>query len=429
METSKNSVNQSIRVRDTKKNNVASVVSLGRQRALRACLRVAQTLACGAALSGCSAQGTLGYYWQAAAGQMQMLSAAEPVQAQIANPALPLALRTRLERTQQMRRYASTRLGLPDNASYRRYADLGRPNAVWNVVAAPADQLKLHNWCFPVVGCVGYRGYFHEADARAQAELLRQQGWEVSVYGVPAYSTLGWFNWLGGDPLLSTFIRWPEPEVAALLFHELAHQLIYVADDTAFNESFATAVQRLGSRQWLEDAGTPALRTAAALGEQRRQQWRTLTRTTRAQLAQLYAEHAATPLAPDALEARKQAVLQDFRQRYTRLRQQWSAKWTAQQAAAPQAPVAAALATGALTAQGTPTSDPWVQTDAWVAGANNASFAALGVYEDWTPAFEALFQQHAGDWPRFYDAVRALAAQPTAQRHAALAALLPPASH
>lgn len=361
-------------------------------------------------LAGCSSQTTLGYYWQAAAGQMQLLSAAQPVATLLQDPQLPAALRQRLERTQQMRSFASQQLALPDNASYRRYADVERTAVVWNVVAAPADQLELHRWCFAVVGCVGYRGYFDEADARAQAAVLRGAVWDVSVYGVPAYSTLGWFNWLGGDPLLNTFIRWAEPDVAGLIFHELAHQLVYVKDDTAFNESFATAVQRAGTAQWLQVAGTPALRSAFAAGQTRREQWRTLTRTTRAALSQLYAAQASAPLSPPALAARKQALLENFRQHYAVLRAGWHAQWQTSQ------PITTAAAPAAA--------DPWALTDAWVAGANNASFAALGVYEDWAPAFEAMHQQAAGDWPRFYDAVRALAAQPTAARHAALKALL-----
>lgn len=405
--------------------------------------RGAASLAAALLLAGCAAQSPLGYYWQAAAGQVRLLTAARPVAQAVQDPQLPPALRQRLERTQQIRAFASQQLHLPDNASYRRYADLGRSSAVWNVVAAPADALELHRWCYPVLGCVGYRGYFAEADAQQHATQLRQQGLEVHVYGVPAYSTLGWFNWLGGDPLLNTFIRWSEPELAGLVFHELAHQLLYVQDDTAFNESFATAVQRLGTQQWLATQASPALQAAFAAAELRRQQWRTLTRSTCAALAQLYAEHAQSPLAADALQARKQAVLADFRQRYAQLRTGWQQEWQAvlaqRAAAAPPAPPpppstpAAAPATAPTSAapssaQGTPPADPWVQTDAWVAQANNASFAALGAYEDWVPAFEAMHQQAGGDWPRFYDAVRALARQPAAQRQAALCAALPSTS-
>lgn len=361
--------------------------------------------ALGLVFVGCSAQSWPGYYWQAAAGHMQLLTSARTVAATMQDPATPDALRQRLERSQHMRRYASERLGLPDNASYRRYADLQRDNPVWNVVAAPADALTLHTWCFPIVGCVGYRGYFHEADAQTQASRLRAQGLDVHVYGVPAYSTLGWFNWLGGDPLLSSFIHWPEPELAGLIFHELAHQLLFVSEDTAFNEAFATAVQRQGSAQWLRDAGTPAQQAAFSRSERWRLSWQALSQSTQAELAALYAAQHTTPLTPQALQARKQALLQDFRQRYAALRQQW-------QPAAQPPPYDGAR------------NNAWARLDDWVAQANNASFAALGLYEDWVPAFTAMFQHAGGDWPRFYDAVRALAALPPEARRSALRAAL-----
>ena len=379
--------------------------------------RSSASLAAALLLAGCAAQSPLGYYWQATAGQVRILAAARPVPEAAQDPQLPDALRQRLLRTQQIRSFASQQLALPDNASYRRYADLGRSSAVWNVVAAPVDALELHRWCYPVLGCVGYRGYFAEADAQQHATRLRQQGLEVHVYGVPAYSTLGWFNWLGGDPLLNTFIHWSEPELAGLVFHELAHQLLYVQNDTAFNESFATAVQRLGTQQWLATQASPALQATFAVAELRRQEWRELTRSTRAALAELYAEHARSPWTVESLAARKQTVLADFRQRYARLRAGWQQEWQA--VLAQRAAAAPAVAT--------PT-DPWALTDAWVAQANNASFAALGAYEDWEPAFAAMHQQAGGDWPRFYDAVRALARLPAAQRQAALCAALPPTS-
>lgn len=379
--------------------------------------RSGASLAAALLLTGCAAQSPLGYYWQAAAGQVRMLAAARPVAEAAQDPQLTTALRQRLLRTQQIRSFASQQLALPDNASYRRYADLGRSSAVWNVVAAPVDALELHRWCYPVLGCVGYRGYFAEADAQQHAARLRQLGLEVHVYGVPAYSTLGWFNWLGGDPLLNTFIRWSEPELAGLVFHELAHQLLYVQDDTAFNESFATAVQRLGTQQWLTTQASPALQAAFAAAELRRQEWRELTRSTRATLAELYAEHARSPWTAASLAARKRTVLADFHQRYARLRAGWQQEWQA--VLAQRAAAAPAVAT--------PT-DPWALTDAWVAQANNASFAALGAYEDWVPAFVSMHQQAGGDWPRFYDAVRALARLPAAQRQAALCAALPPTS-
>ncbi len=130
-----------------------------------------------------------------------------------------------------------------------------RPS-VWNVVATPELSLKLKTWCFPVMGCVGYRGYFDKAGADALAAELRAQGLEVDVYGVPAYSTLGWTNWMGGDPLLSTFIGLARrAKLARLVFHELAHQVAYASDDTAFNESFAVAVERIGGNRWLAQEG------------------------------------------------------------------------------------------------------------------------------------------------------------------------------
>ncbi|MBS0465828.1 MAG: aminopeptidase, partial [Proteobacteria bacterium] len=178
-------------------------------------------------LGGCAQPGVgLGYYWQSLHGHVALLQAARPVQQWLDSPDTPAPLRARLELAQQARAFAVTDLGLPDNASYHRYARLERKAAVWNVVAAGPYSLELHRWCFPVAGCVGYRGYFAEADARAEAARLAATGLEVNVYGVPAYSTLGYSNWLGGDPLLSTFIAWPEGDFVRLLFHELAHQQV-----------------------------------------------------------------------------------------------------------------------------------------------------------------------------------------------------------
>ena len=191
---------------------------------------------------------------------MQMVNAARPVGEVLADAQTPERVKARLALSQRIRSFAVTELKLPDNASYHRYTELGRSAAVWNVVAANEFSLTLKTWCFPVVGCVGYRGYFSEADARVEADKLRAEGLEASVYGVPAYSTLGWMNWAGGDPLLSTFIRYPEGELARLIFHELSHQVVYAANDTMFNESFATAVERLGSRAWLEGQASEAAR-------------------------------------------------------------------------------------------------------------------------------------------------------------------------
>jgi predicted aminopeptidase len=205
--------------------------------------RVAGLTLLSALLTGCT---SAGYYAQAVNGHLSLMAAARPVTEVIADPQTSDALRQRLAQSQDIRRFAVNELLLPDNASYHRYADLHRPSAVWSVVAAPPDALVAKTWCYPVIGCASYRGYFSEAEARAEAQALQAEGLEVIVQGVPAYSTLGWLNWAGGDPLLNTFINYPEGELARLLFHELSHQLIYVRDDSSFNEAFATAVERPG---------------------------------------------------------------------------------------------------------------------------------------------------------------------------------------
>ncbi|WP_298213792.1 aminopeptidase [Acidovorax sp.] len=369
-------------------------------------LRVVCTLWLCCALAGCaSATGSLGYYLQSLRGHAQLMQAAEPIDHWIARTDISPALRERLQLAQRARAFAVAELGLPDNASYRRYADLKRPAAVWNVVAAPPYALTLHTWCFPVTGCIGYRGYFTEADAQAEAAQLAAQGLEVEVYGVPAYSTLGYMNWAGGDPLLSTFIAWPEGDFVRLLFHELAHQVVYAKDDTLFNESFATAVERIGSAQWLAQQATPQAREAFATSETRRSAFRALTRATRARLADIYEQKEVLAPNEQALAAMKFEAMQNFRADYATLRARWLGT--------PGGP-----APVATTAQ-------VVGYDRWVAQANNASFAAQAAYDELVPGFEALFEREARDWPRFYDAVRQLTKQPQSQRHETLRALLP----
>ena len=342
------------------------------------------------------------YYLQSANGHLALMRAARPVDDWQADSQASPGLKARLELTQRMRRFAVTDLALPDNASYTRYADLKRRAVVWNVVAAPEFSLTLKTWCFPVMGCVGYRGYFDEAEARALAQSLKAEGLEVSVYGVPAYSTLGWMNWAGGDPLLNTFINYPEGELARLLFHELAHQVVYVKDDTTFNESFATAVERLGGAQWLAKHGSPAARADVAANAERRAQFRALTTATRRRLSDIYKMNVALETSSIKLTAMKNAAMTDFRAQYEKLKTSW----------------VASQGTGA---------GQIAAYDAWVANANNASFGAQGAYDDLVPDFEALFARVAADavepdkaWPRFYDAVTRLAALSAAERTLAL---------
>ncbi len=330
-------------------------------------------------LGGCSATS---YYWQSVSGHLQLMQAAKPVDHWLAEPQTPAQLREQLVLAQRIRQFAVAELALPDNASYRQYADLQRRAVVWNVVAAPPFSLKLNTWCFPVLGCVGYRGYFSEAEARREAEQLRAQGLEANVYGVPAYSTLGWMNWAGGDPLLSTFIGYPEGELARTIFHELAHQVVYVPDDTGFNESFATAVERIGSARWLSAQSSGKARSDYAAFDARRKQFRALTATTRERLRQIYETPADAPGTHTRAQS-KAETMAAFREQYASLRLGWGG---------------------------------FSGYDQWVANANNASFGAQAAYDDLVPAFEAVFVREGARWPAFYDAVRRLAALPKEER-------------
>lgn len=333
--------------------------------------------------SGCS---TIGYYAQAAGGHLEMVRLARPVPEVVADPATSEALKKRLELSQRMRDFAVSELKLPDNNSYRRYADLKRDAVVWNVVAAPELSLTLKTWCFPIMGCVGYRGYFTQAEAQGLAAELQAQGLETRVYGVPAYSTLGWSNWLGGDPLLNTFLDWPEIELARLVFHELAHQVAYAADDTTFNESFATAVERIGGRRWLERFGTDEQRRRAEAVEHRRAEFRALTQRYRGALQAAY----AAPGDEAGRRAEKARLMQALRADYQALKQ-----------------------------------GPWMGFagyDEWFQQANNASFGVLAAYTELVPQFERLYEAQGSDFERFYAAVRELASLPKDQRRARLGA-------
>ena len=335
-----------------------------------------------AALGGCGAE----YYWQGAAGQLDLIARARPVDEVIA-ATTDDRLKDRLERATAIRRFASERLGLPDNASYRRYADLGRPYVVWNVIAAPELSLAPREWCFPVAGCVSYRGYFREEDARAEAARLAAAGDDVHVSGVPAYSTLGWFD----DPLLSSFVGYPDVELARLVFHELAHQRAYVRDDTAFNESFATAVEDAGLERWI--ASRPPAEAARLASERDRHdrlraEFRRLVVQTRGALERLYASTA-----DDAAKRRgKAAALAAMREGYERAK----------------------------------AGEPGLAGyERWFAGPggsgpNNASLASVALYEDLVPGFRALLARERGDLGAFYRRVEALAALPRDERRRAL---------
>jgi predicted aminopeptidase len=332
--------------------------------------------------SGCS---SVDYLSQSASGHIRLLAAARPVKDAIDDPSTPEALRKRLELTQRMRDFAVTQLKEPDNGSYRAYADLKRSAAVWNVVAAPELSLKLQTWCFPIVGCVGYRGYYDLASANEAAAPLKAEGLEVDVYEVPAYSTLGWMNWIGGDPLLNTFVQWPEGELSRLIFHELAHQIAYAPGDTTFNESFATAVENIGSQRWLEANATAEVREKQALTESRRHDFHVLVRAWRAKLDAMYRSDL-----PDAdKRAQKALLFAGMRADYEAMkRDQWH---------------------------------DYKGYDHWFATANNAALGAQAAYDDQVGAFERLFVAEGSDFDRFYAEVKRMAALTRPERDAAMA--------
>ena len=233
-------------------------------------------------LASCS---SLNYYRQAAQGQLTLLSDARPIDDWLGDQATDTKLRVRLATARQIRTFAVKELGLPDNNSYKNYAALTRPFVLWNVVAAPELSLNPIQWCFPVAGCVSYRGYYSKDDAMDYARELRAEGNDVSVGGVPAYSTLGWFN----DPLLSTFIHYPDAELARLIFHELSHQVVYVAGDSQFNESFASTVEEAGVERWLSGYGNETMRDNYLKISARKKQFLALLLGCRDALATSYA--------------------------------------------------------------------------------------------------------------------------------------------
>lgn len=326
-------------------------------------------------LNGCS---SASYYSQLAVGQWQLLNAREPVSQVIADPKRDPALREHLRKAQAARTFASQQLHLPDNQSYRLYADLKRPYVVWNVFAAPEFSLSPVTHCFPIAGCVAYRGYYSQGGARGEAALQRQQGMDVFVSGVEAYSTLGWFD----DPLLNTMLTWGDERLASLVFHELAHQRFYVKDDTPFNESFASFVEQEGTRQWRTAQG---FEPSSINGLQQRDQFIALVLNTRERLQQLYAQ----PLSAPEMRQRKAEEFERMRREYRQMRdQQWGSKG---------------------------------RFDAWVnAPLNNAKLLPFGLYDQWVPAFANLFKHSQGDWQAFYTHVELLGKLTPEQRQSAL---------
>lgn len=334
-------------------------------------------------LEGC---GTL-YVAQAARGQWQVMRERRPIAEVLADPDTPPGLRAKLETVSEAREFASRELALPDNGTYRSYADVRRQYVVWNVVAAPEFSVTPRRWCFPIAGCVAYRGYFSEERARAFARRLEGEGLDVAVDGVAAYSTLGRF----ADPVLNTMVGYGEHDLAAILFHELAHQVVYVAGDSTFNEAFAVTVEQSGVDRWLARRGQDReLERYRARRARQLEHLRAFARR-RAELAVLYARD----LPPPVMRERKREV-------FAALEEDIRALEGARNGRSPYA--------------------------AWLdEGVNNAHLASAATYFDCLPGFERLLAQSGGDLVEFYAAVRELARLPRAERQARVCRRVEPA--
>lgn len=324
------------------------------------------------------------YYTQLAAGQLELWQRRQPIARVLADPDADQALQARLAQALEARQFASAQLGLPDNASYRSYVALERRFALWNVFATPAFAVEPLEHCFPIAGCVAYRGYFRQGAARAAAARLTLAGYDAQVAGIETYSTLGWF----ADPLISSMLGRDDDQLAALIFHELAHQRLYLPGDTAFSESYATFVEREGLRQWRAAQGRPA---ADDPRQQAYRQFVGLVLDTRARLRELYASDLPTA----AMQRAKDAEFRRLRRDYQTLKDQaWGGRG---------------------------------YFDGWFAQPlNNASLLPFDLYDRWVPAFAALFAEQQGDWLRFHRAAAALAALPADERERRLRRLAAP---
>ena len=331
-------------------------------------------------LSLSSACSNIAYYSQAMDGQWDIFSRSQPINRVLTSPTTPTPLKQQLTDILKIRAFASQILYLPDNPSYTYYADLERPFVVWSVFATPTFSFVPKQWCFFIVGCVSYRGYFSETAAITLAEELRAQEYDVYVAGIPAYSTLGWFN----DPILNTMLAWPLYRIAGLIFHELAHQKLYISNDTAFNEAFAMTVEYIGVELWLAQYGTPDDRLEYQQTRQRQIEFINLVLSTRNHLQNIYQQNGSI----EKMRVAKKAAFDNLRIEYQHLKTRWNG---------------------------------YNGYDAWFAKyLNNAKLLSIVTYQDLVPAFRALFEQLDGDLSAFYHAVEQLGELPVQDRLAKL---------
>ena len=319
------------------------------------------------------------WYGQAVRGQLELLAKRESIEAMLSDPTLPEATKRKLQLALDVREFATRELGLPDNDSYRSYVELDRAAVVWNVLATPEFSIEPETWCYPLVGCLAYRGWFRQESALRQAAKLREQNLDVRVSPVAAYSTLGRFD----DPVTSAMLAWDDPRLAGLILHELAHQQIFVPGDTAFNEAFATAVERAGLDRWLRERNDPETAERVAASRALDEELTSMMLATRRALAELYAR----PLESDAMRAAKAQQFEMLKTRYTEFRQR----------------------------TGTTRYNRWMARDL-----NNADLALIATYERGVSAFGALLAEYDGDFAGFFEAVDRLAEQPAEAREAFL---------
>jgi predicted aminopeptidase len=343
-----------------------------------ALIRYSLLLCVTACLCGCQ---EVHYYRQAVAGQYDVLARRKKITTLIADTNTPPELCSQLLRVEEIRRFAAKRLNLPADSHYLDYADLGRPYAVWNVYAAPELSFQPYTWWYPMVGRLSYRGFFSEADARACASRLEKKGYDVCVGGVTTYSTLGWFD----DPILNTFIDMPEADFVEVIFHELAHQKIFLPGDTEFNEAFATAVAGEGVRLWFESRGDAAAFKQYEVNHSMDAEFTRLVLGTVQELQKIYADASLTP---DARRSGKQAAIERLRERYEKLKATWK------------------------------TPSPY---DAWISSPmNNAKLGTIVTYNELAPLFDKLIKSCHGDWTRFYEVVDKIGQLPPQKRRQAL---------
>jgi predicted aminopeptidase len=367
-------------------------LKVNRATALRKLLCFCALLLLVVLFSGCH---TFRFYGQAIQGQYQILADQENIDELLKSPQTPAELKARFELIGALRSFANAHLHLRVDSHYQKYVDLRRPYVVWNVEAASELSMQPKTWWYPFVGSLDYRGYFTKNGATNYAAYLRSQGLDVSVGGVQAYSTLGWFK----DPVLNTFVFESDAELAELLFHELGHQQAFARGDTEFNEAFATSVGQEGTRRWLRSRGHEAELAAYLTNLQRNDQFVHLVLRTRSRLEALYGDERdetgkirpnpkPSRLQNEQIRKEKQLIINDLKREYTMLKSTWN---------------------------GDSQYDGWFEREL-----NNSHFNAIAAYYDLVPGFEQLLADNGGDLQKFYEAAKRLAKAPRTERHAAL---------